>query len=124
MGRRININGKNVECRLTGKRIPVKRKPERDTPIHPYKMPETIYEGYRYHRRGKYTKANGATKTFISTTSLFLYLFISRKATFFMSHKNRIPNQRNSGCMAPLRKFSCQFDFNPLIRKLQFYPLS
>ena len=66
MGRRITINGKNVECRSTGKRIPVKRKTERKAPIKPYKMPykmPDIYEGYRYHRHSNHTKANGDIKT-------------------------------------------------------------
>ena len=63
MGRRITIKGKNVECRSTGKRIPVKRKTERKAPIKPYKMPDSIYEGYRYHRHSNHTKANGDIKT-------------------------------------------------------------
>ena len=63
MGRRINISGKNVESQSTGQRISEKRRVQRDSPIRPYKIPETIYEGYRYHRRGKHIKANDEIKT-------------------------------------------------------------
>ena len=76
MGGRINVNGQNVQCRSTGTlKMPAKRKSPREKAITPYKMPNSIYDGYRYHRRGNYKAGNGEIKTYVIIFFILLFYY-------------------------------------------------